>query len=53
MIYCYKAAEKETGKSDNDALYFDLGYNRNGSSSQKGLPPDKKAVPYEENREKT
>lgn len=53
VIYCSKAAEMETGNSDSVALYFDLVYNRNGSTSQKGRPPDKKAVPYVENREKT
>ena len=52
-VYCNKVAEKETGKLDSVALYFDLVYNQSGSASQVGLLLDKKAVLYVENREKT
>ena len=53
MIYCNKVAEKETGNLDSAALYFDLAYNQNDSSSQEGRLQGKKVVLYVENREKT
>ena len=52
-VYSNKVVEKEIGKLDSVALYFDLVYNQNGSASQVGLLLDKKVVRYVENREKT
>ena len=43
-----KAADKAIDNLDSGALYFDLVYNQNGSSSQLGRPPDKMGVLYVE-----
>ena len=53
IIYSNEVAGKETGNLDSVALYFDLVYNLNDSSSQEGRHLGKKAVPCVENREKT
>lgn len=48
MVYGSKEGDKEIDSLDSGALYFDLVYNQNGSSSQLGRPQDKMRVLYVE-----
>lgn len=53
MIVGNKVAGKVIENLDNVAIYFDLVYNQNSSSSQRGRHLGKKATHFVGNREKT
>ncbi len=53
MVVGNKVAGKVTESPDNVALYFDLVYNQNSSSSQRGRRLGKKATHCAGNREET